>query len=49
VKLIDKGGAAADEQKGLLTWNQRIEPKATKKLGFSYEVKHPKDMPVVLE
>ncbi len=49
VKLIDKGGAAADEQKGLLTWNQRIEPKATKKLSFSYEVKHPKDMPVVLE
>lgn len=49
VKLVDKGGAAADEQKGLLTWNQRIEPKATKKLGFSYEVKHPKDMPVVLE
>jgi uncharacterized protein (TIGR02231 family) len=49
VKLLDKGGATVDEQKGLLTWNQRIEPKATKKLGFSYEVKHPKDLPVVVE
>lgn len=49
VKLTDKGGAAIDDQKGLLTWNQRIEPKATKKLGFSYEVKHPKDLPVVVE
>ncbi|HRD54377.1 MAG TPA: DUF4139 domain-containing protein [Flavobacteriales bacterium] len=49
VKLTDKGGATVDDQKGLLTWNQRIEPKATKKLGFSYEVKHPKDLPVVVE
>lgn len=48
-KLTDKGGATVDEQKGLLTWNQRIEPKATKKLGFAYEVKHPKDLPVVVE
>lgn len=49
VKLTDKVGATVDEQKELLTWNQRIEPKATKKLGFSYEVKHPKDLPVVVE
>jgi uncharacterized protein (TIGR02231 family) len=49
VKLTDKGGATVDDQKGLLTWNQRIEPRATKKLGFSYEVKHPKDLPVVVE
>ncbi|MBL7980618.1 MAG: mucoidy inhibitor MuiA family protein [Flavobacteriales bacterium] len=49
VKLEDKGGAAVDEQKGLLTWNFRLEPKATKKLGFVYVVKHPKEMPVVLE
>jgi uncharacterized protein (TIGR02231 family) len=49
VKLKDNGGAAADNDKGFLTWNLRLEPKATKKLGFAYEVKHPKDLPVVLE
>lgn len=49
VKLEDKGGAVVDEQKGTLTWNFTLEPKATKKLGFGYTVKHPKDMPVVLE
>jgi uncharacterized protein (TIGR02231 family) len=49
VKLEDKGGATVDDQKGFLTWNFRLEPKATRKLGFSYSVKHPKDMPVVLE
>jgi uncharacterized protein (TIGR02231 family) len=49
VKLEDKGGAVVDEQKGFLTWNFTLEPKATRKLGFSYNVKHPKDMPVILE
>jgi uncharacterized protein (TIGR02231 family) len=49
VKLEDNGGAVVDEQKGLLTWNFKLEPKATKKLGFSYSVKHPKEMPVALE
>lgn len=49
VKLEDKGGATVDEQKGLLTWKFTLEPKATKKLGFAYSVKHPKDMPVVME
>lgn len=49
VKLDENGGAVVDEQKGFLTWNFRLEPKATKKLGFAYTVKHPKDMPVVVE
>lgn len=49
VKLEDKGGAVVDDQKGTLTWKFTLEPKASKKLGFSYTVKHPKDMPVVLE
>ncbi len=49
VKLEDKGDAAVDDQKGLLTWNFRLEPKATRKLGFVYVVKHPKEIPVVLE
>jgi len=49
VKLEDTGEAVVDDQKGFLTWNFTLAPKATKKLGFSYTVKHPKDMPVVLE
>jgi len=49
VKLEEKGDAVVNEQTGQLTWNVRVESKTTKKLGFSYSVKHPKDMPVVVE
>lgn len=49
VKLTENGGATVDKDKGALSWALRLESKATRKLGFSYEVKHPKDMPVVLE
>ena len=49
VKLEENGGAVVDENKGSLTWNFRVEPKATKKLGFSYTVKHPKELPVMVE
>ncbi len=49
VKLTDKGGANANENNGMLTWNISLEPKATKKLGFAYTVKYPKDLPVILE
>ena len=49
VKLEDDGGAVVDKDKGLLTWDLHIAPKATQKLGFTYSVKHPKDQPVVLE
>lgn len=49
VKVTDKGGAVADETRGVLTWNITVAPKETRKLGFAYSVKHPKDMPVVLE
>ncbi len=49
VELKEKGDAAVNEQTGQLTWNIRVEPKSTKKLGFAYEVEHPKDMPVVVE
>jgi len=49
VKLTDKGGANANENNGMLTWSISLEPKATKKLGFTYTVKHPKDLPVMLE
>ena len=49
VKLEEKGGATVNENTGILTWNITVAPKETKKLGFSYSVKYPKDMPVVLE
>lgn len=49
VKLEESTGAAVDQQRGTLTWNMRLEPKASKKLGFAYTVKHPKDLPIVLE
>ncbi len=49
VKLIESPDATVNEQTGQLTWNITVEPKATKKLGFSYSVMHPKDMPVMLE
>lgn len=49
VKLIDKGGASVNENTGTLTWNITLPSKETKKLGFTYTVKHPKDLPVILE
>ncbi len=49
VKLTEKGGATVDDKTGLLIWNLSVAPKETKKLGFAYTVKHPKDMPVVVE
>ena len=49
VKLEDEGNATVDKNTGTLIWNITVAPKETKKLGFSYTVKHPKDMPVVLE
>jgi len=49
VKLTEKGGAAVNENNGMLSWNITLAAKETKKLGFAYTVKHPKDMPVVLE
>ncbi|MCW5900273.1 MAG: DUF4139 domain-containing protein [Flavobacteriales bacterium] len=49
VKLEDKGGATVDAQKGFLSWDINLAARETRKLGFSYSVKHPKDTPVVLE
>lgn len=49
VKLVEKGGAVVNENNGMLIWNINLAAKETKKLGFAYTVKHPKDMPVVLE
>lgn len=49
VKLEDAGGATVDKDRGALSWTMRLEAKASKKIGFTYSVKHPKDEPVVLE
>ncbi len=49
VKLTEDGGAHVDKDKGLLTWSLTLAPKETKKQGFAYTVKYPKDMPVVVE
>jgi len=49
VRLKEDGGASVDADRGTLTWTMKLDPKATRKAGFSYDVKHPKDLPVVLE
>ncbi len=49
VKLTQDGGAVVDKDKGLLTWKMELAPKESRKLGFTYTVKYPKDLPVVLE
>lgn len=49
VKLEDQGGAEVNVQTGMLTWKITLAPKETKKLGFGYTVKYPKDIPVMVE
>ena len=49
VKLEEKGDAIVDEQKGMLNWRMQLPPKGSKKVGFAYSVKHPKDMPIMVE
>jgi hypothetical protein len=49
VKLVESGEATVNKDTGLLTWKLDLAPKESKKLGFAYSVKYPKDLPVVLE
>lgn len=49
VKLVDNGGADVNDQTGMLTWKLNVAAKESKKVGFGYTVKYPKDMPVVVE
>jgi uncharacterized protein (TIGR02231 family) len=49
VKLDDAGGATVDEQQGMLTWDLLLAPRASEKMGFSYSVRHPRDMPLAME
>lgn len=43
IELLDKSGAAKDDEKGFLTWNIKLSPSETKKLRVSYKVRYPKD------
>jgi uncharacterized protein (TIGR02231 family) len=43
VKLIDDGGAAINEEVGVLTWKVNLKPGDVKKYRFVYTVKYPKD------
>lgn len=43
VELLEKSGAKVDEEKGFLTWNEKISASETKKIRVSYKVKYPKD------
>ncbi len=47
VKLLKDDGAELDEVTGKLTWNVKLGVKDTRKLVFSYEIRHPKNKPVV--
>lgn len=49
VKLDEKGGADVNDQTGMLIWKLTATPKETKKIGFGYTVKYPKDIPVVVD
>lgn len=48
VEKTDISGAVYDELTGKLSWKQTIKTKDSKKLGFSYTVKAPKDLPLVV-
>jgi uncharacterized protein (TIGR02231 family) len=41
IKLLDAGGAAVNAETGMLTWVLELEPGATRKIRFSYQVKIP--------
>lgn len=43
VTVIDVGGAAYTKSTGKLVWELTLQPNETKKVGFKYEVKYPKE------
>ncbi len=43
VELLEKDGAKANEETGVLTWEIKLKPNETKKYRISYKVKYPKD------
>ncbi len=49
VEPLDYSGGKYNKQTGLITWKQRIEPSAEKKLKVSFAVKYPKDQQIYIE
>ncbi|OGS80995.1 MAG: hypothetical protein A3G95_04020 [Flavobacteria bacterium RIFCSPLOWO2_12_FULL_31_7] len=43
VELLDKDGAKANEETGVMTWEIKLKPNETKKYRISYKIKYPKD------
>ncbi|ELY2010026.1 DUF4139 domain-containing protein [Flavobacterium psychrophilum] len=43
IELLQKEGAKANAETGILTWNLDLKPNETKKIRISYLVKYPKD------
>lgn len=43
VELLDKDGAKANEETGVLSWEIKLKPNETKKYRISYKIKYPKD------
>jgi uncharacterized protein (TIGR02231 family) len=43
VTIADQGGAKYNQYTGKLTWEMSLQPNETKKVGYRYEVKYPKD------
>lgn len=48
IEKTDISGAVYDELTGKLSWKQTIKTKDSKKIDFSYTVKAPKDLPLVV-
>ena len=43
VELLEKDGAKANSETGVLTWELKLKPNETKKYRISYKIKYPKD------
>lgn len=47
VEILNLGDAKLDPEKGELSWKISLSPKGSEELNFAYEIRHPKDFPVV--
>ena len=43
VELLESTAAKENKEKGILTWELKLNPSETKKIRISYKVKYPKD------
>lgn len=43
IELLQKDGAKANAETGILTWDLDVKPNETKKIRISYRIKYPKD------